>query len=294
MIRFGGPSFEKQVNASYTEDNHIKGFDPYLMVDWLKSRNYRAGYAPRLSLDDKETIRETREAFEEADIMIAEVGYWENLLDLNEDVRKKHRKGMIEALALAEELNASCAVNVIGSYVDGESINNHVSKNLSEEAFDEAVYMAREFIDAVKPKRSYFCFEIFPFTVVDSAESIEKLIKAVDRKQFGVHLDLANLINTPRLYWNNREVLKDCIRRFGDRIVAAHVKDLKMKIPSISVILEEVPAGQGIIDIGYFAKALNDLPQEIPFMLEHLKDEKEYDEAASAVRKQALEKGVNI
>ena len=34
--------------------------------------------------------------------------------------------------------------------------------------------------------------------VIDSTDMVVKLIKAVDRKQFGVHLDVVNLVNCPR------------------------------------------------------------------------------------------------
>ena len=294
MIRFGGP-VNLPPRAPGAGESHGSAFeDPYELVTAIKEKGYRAAYTPRVSLSEPEKIKSVREAFAAADIMLAEVGYWENIMDTDPDERGRHRRAVVEALSLAEEVGARCAVDIFGSYCHGNGNSIHTARNFSAEAFEDAVDMARFFIDSVKPKNAFFCYEIFPFSVVDSPESIERLIWAVDRKQFGVHLDLVNLINSPRAYWNNADIARECVRRYGNRIVASHVKDIKMKEPSISVILEEVVAGEGVIDFGAFAKALNDLPREIPFMMEHLASGAEYDRAAKYIRGCAAKAGVNI
>jgi len=180
--------------------------------------------------------------------MLAEVGYWENITDTDEATRKHNLECLTNALYLAEEVGARCAVDIFGSYVHGNGNSRFTAKNFSDDAFSDAVDIARLLIDTVKPKTAYFAYEIFPFNVVDCPEMIEKLIYAVDRKQFGVHLDLVNLINCPRAYFSSGDIMRDCVKRFGDRIIAAHVKDIKLKEPAISVILEEVVAGTGRYD----------------------------------------------
>lgn len=276
------------------ESHGAAGADPYFLARAAKEKGYRASYTPQVTLGEPEKIKAIREAFRAEDIMLAEVGYWENIMDLDPGERARHRQAVADALALAEEVGARCAVDIFGSYCYGNGNSKHSARNFSAEALEEAVYMARYFIDTVKPKNAYFCYEIFPFSVVDSPEALEKLVWAVDRRQFGVHLDLVNLVNGPRAYWNNTDIARECVRRFGSRIVASHVKDIKMKEPAISVILEEVVAGEGVIDFGVFAKVLDDLPQEIPFMMEHLASEAEYDRAARYIRECAAKAGVHI
>ena len=293
MIRFGGP-VNLSSRAPGAGESYSEAGDPLFLAKAAKSKGYRAAYTPRVALDDTDRIKAIREAFKAEDVMLAEVGYWENIMDTDPGERARHRQAVVDALALAEEVGARCAVDIFGSYCNGNGNSIHTARNFSAEAFEDAVDMARYFIDTVKPKRAFFCYEIFPFSVVDSPEALEKLIWAVDRKQFGVHLDLANLINCPRAYWTSAEIARECVRRFGNRIVAAHVKDIKMLEPSISVTLKEVVAGEGVVDFGAFAKALNDLPQEIPFMMEHLANDAEYDRAALHIRKCASEAGVVI
>ena len=275
MIRFGAPVFCENAN-NYN--------DPEWLVSEHKMKGYTAAYAPRLNINQTDEIKITRETFDKAGIMISETGYWENLMDLDLDCRAKNRKAMVDTLALAEELGAQCAVDIFGSYCQGKGDAVFNEKNFSEEAFEEAVYMARYFIDEVKPKTAYFTYEVFPFNIVDSPESIERLIKAVDRDMFGVHLDLTNLVNCPRVYWNTAGLINDCIKRFGNRIVSCHVKDIKMREPSVTVSFEEVIAGKGIVDFAAYINAIHKLPREVPFMLEHLSCEREYDEAAAQIR----------
>lgn len=296
MIRFGGPVFlDKNIKASGAGESHgAAADDPVALAKFHKMKGFTAAYAPKLDVRDSDKIRAVREAFAKEDVMIAEVGFWDNLVDLDEASRSANRQSMVEALALAEELGARCAVDIFGSYCRGNGNSRHSAKNFSDAAFDEAVEMARYFIDEVKPATSFFVYEIFPFSVVDSPAEIARLLKAVDRKQFGVHLDLVNLINSPRSYWSSGAIMGECIRLFGDRIVAAHAKDIKLKEPAISVILEEVIAGQGALDIAAFLRGLHQLPTVIPLMLEHLNSEAEYDRAAGHYRKIAAQESIAI
>ena len=296
MIRFGGPVFMKRDDraAGAGEDHGAAADDPVAVARAHREKGYRAAYAPKVSIDDADGIRAVRQAFADEDIMIAEVGYWENLIDTEPETRQAHRQKMVDALALADELEARCAVDILGSYCHGNGNSQHVAANFSEEAFDEAVEIARSFIDEVKPATACFSYEIFPFNVVDSPREIARLIAAVDREMFGVHLDLVNLINCPRAYWNSAAIMAECLSLFGDRIVAAHAKDIKMQEPAISVILEEVRAGEGDLDIGAFVRGLQGLPQEVPLMLEHLSSEEEYDLAAAHYRKVALAEGIEL
>jgi sugar phosphate isomerase/epimerase len=296
MIRFGGPIFDSSnTNAAGAGESHGAATrDPVALAKAHRRKGFTAAYAPQVDLRDSAGIRAVRDAFAREEVLIAEVGYWDNLVDLDPASRTRNRQSMVEELALAEELGARCAVDIFGSYCSGNGNSQHAAKNFSDEAFDEAVTMARYFIDAVKPKTAFFAYEIFPFSVVDSVEEICRLLKAVDRKQFGVHLDPVNLINQPRAYWSSGKLIKECVRLFGDRIVAAHAKDIKMKEPAISVILEEVPAGQGNLDIATFLRELHQLPQTVPLMLEHLSSEQEYDLAADHYRTIAKQEGISL
>ena len=47
----------------------------------------------------------------------------------------------------------------------------------------------REIIDAVRPTRAFYTLEPMPWAYPDSVDSYLRLIAAIDRRAFGVHLD---------------------------------------------------------------------------------------------------------
>ncbi|MDR2663751.1 MAG: hypothetical protein LBC31_12215, partial [Treponema sp.] len=62
----------------------------------------------------------------------------------------------------------------------------------------------------------------------------------------------------------------------------------------ISVILEEVPMGQGNIDLKTFMRQIEGLSRPVPFMMEHLNGEAQYDAAAEYIRKTGRELGIEL
>ena len=61
----------------------------------------------------------------------------------------------------------------------------------------------RSIIDAVKPTRTFFTLETMPWAYPDSPDTYLRLFKAIDRKQFAVHLDPVNLVCSPQRYYGN-------------------------------------------------------------------------------------------
>ncbi len=54
---------------------------------------------------------------------------------------------------------------------------------------------------------------MMPWSLPDGPDSYVKLIHAVDRKAFGVHLDVCNVINTPDRFYRNSEVISECFQK---------------------------------------------------------------------------------
>ena len=57
-----------------------------------------------------------------------------------------------------------------------------------------AVGMIREIIDTARPKRTKFSIESMPWMIPSSPDEYLRLLEAVDRPEFGVHLDAVNMI----------------------------------------------------------------------------------------------------
>lgn len=265
--------------------------DPEELTSLLAQKGYRAGYCPRsLSSDQSDQIRSTRNAFERRGIVIAEVGAWCNPMCGADAERKRAEDYIIDRLAVAEELGARCCVNVVGTLGEGDS---SVPGNYERPFFDQVVELARRIIDSVNPRRTRMAFEITPFTFLDGAQGYERLIRAIDRPGAAVHLDPINCIFTPRDYHQNGAILEDVVRRLAPlHIASVHLKDLYLVPARANVCIDEVPIGTGGIDYRRLLAALSHLPADTPVMLEHLKDDAQYDQAAAAVRRTAAELGI--
>ena len=260
-IRLGGPVFDR-----------IE--DPEELALAHRRLGYRAAYCPGLSLKDADKIKATSEAFRKHDVAIAEVGRWVNMMDADPEKRRGNIDLVTQGLALAEAVGALCCVDIAGSFNEQVWYGPH-PKNFTAEFFDSAVENARKIIDAVKPKRAKFCYEMMGWAIPDTVESYLALLKAVDRPAFGVHLDPCNAINSPLLFYQNTGLLNECFDKLGRHIVSCHAKDLAWKV-EMNVHFEEVRPGLGALDYATYLKRLAALPHNPPLMLEHLPNAEEY------------------
>jgi sugar phosphate isomerase/epimerase len=278
-IRLGGPVF-------------LKSEDPHQLAREHKRLGYSAAYCPPAAASDASRIRSIREAFSAEDVVIAEVGAWKNMLDPDSAARKANLAYVTERLALADAVHARCCVDIAGSYNPKYWYGMH-PKNLSQEFFDATVENCRRVIDAVKPTRTQFAIEMMPWSLPDSPDSYVRLIRAVDRAAFGVHLDVCNVINSPARFYNNRDVIQECFRKLGQWIVSCHAKDLAW-IPEYNVHFAEVVPGRGEVDYAAYLTELSRLAADAPLMLEHLAGPEEYDEARRYVRHAGERAGITF
>ncbi len=259
----------------------VPGGDPDALARAHRAKGYRAAYCPDVRLDDRERIRATVEAFERHDVVIAEVGRWVNLLDPDPETRKKNLATVTEGLALAEAVGARCCVDIAGSF-SPTSWFGPDPENLSDRFFEAAVENARKILDAVKPARTKFCYEMMAWSLPDSPDACLRLLEAVDRKAFAVHLDPCNLVSSPGRYYRSSELIRECYTKLGGHVASVHAKDLTWDV-EMAVHFREVRIGLGSIDYGVFLAEHARHAPGAPLMLEHLPNETEYDAARDRV-----------
>jgi len=248
--------------------------DPEAWAKNAREQRYRAVYAPNVSLNDTDRIKAVCTAVEQNGLMIAEVGRWSNLMDADPEKRKANLAFNTEGLALADELNAKCCVNIAGSF-NPELWDGPHPKNVSDEYFDLTVENARKIIDAVNPKRAVFAYEMMGWMLPDTPDCYLRMIKAIDRKGFGVHLDVCNMINSPDKFWNNTRVINEAFDMLGPWIASAHAKDLRWQRGG-NIHFVECALGDGTLDYVTWLNRLATLPQDVPLMIEHMRDHEEY------------------
>jgi sugar phosphate isomerase/epimerase len=265
--------------------------DPDAIARVYVKAGYSAAVCPPVSLDQPERMRAIREAFTRHDVMLAEIGVWNNMLDPDREQRAANVEANKHALALADELDVVCCVNIAGSFSSALWDGPH-PRNLSQEAFELTVHNVREIIDAVKPTNTHYCLETMPWVLPDSADSYLSLIEAIDRPKFGVHLDPVNMINCPARYYDNARFLRDCFEKLGPWVVSCHGKDILMR-EQLTVHLDEVRPGLGKLDYQVYLQELSRLPGDVPLILEHL-PQAEYPAARAYILEAADQAGFSF
>ncbi|PYT25132.1 MAG: xylose isomerase [Acidobacteria bacterium] len=278
-IRLGGPIF-------------LKADDPRELAREHRRLGYSAAYCPNAKAEDTGRVGEIEKAFSAENVVIAEVGAWVNMLDPEPEKRRKNLDYVVQRLALAEGVGARCCPDIAGSY-NPTVWYGPDAKNLSEEFFDATVENCRHVIDEIKPKRTKFTIEMMGWSLPDGPDSYLKLIHAVDRAAFAVHMDVCNGINSPTRYYHNAEFISECFRKLGPWIASCHAKDLAW-IPEMNVHFLEVIPGRGKMDYRAYLSELAQLPVDAPLMLEHLKIPEEYDEGKRYILKVGQELGLKF
>ncbi len=275
-MRLGAPIF-----AAYS--------DPDGWVQAVQEQGYRAAYCPvTVNADDKE-VKAYAEAAARADIVIAEVGAWSNPIASDAAERQAAVMFCQHSLDLADRIGARCCVNIAGSR--GTPRNAPHPDNLTEDTFALIVDTVRTIIDAVQPRRTCFTLEAMPWMYPDSVESYLRLIDAVDRDGFGVHLDPVNWVSSPQAYYGNGAMIRDAFARLGAHIKSVHAKDIVLH-GSALVHLDEVRPGLGYLDYPTLLHEIAALGGNTPLMVEHLDTEDEYRQAVdyilSVAKREAL------
>ena len=276
-IRLGGPIF-------------LKSDDPPALAKEHRRLGYSAAYCPSAELSDPQRIRAIRDSFAAENVVISEVGAWKNMLAPDRAERAANLQYVTERMALAEAVGARCCVDIAGSYHPTIWYGPH-PKNLSAEFFDATVENCRKVIDAVKPTRARFTIEMMGWSLPDSPDAYLQLIRAVDRKAFGVHMDVCNVINSPARFYGNAEIIGDCFSKLGRWIISCHAKDLQWVVELNVHFLEVIP-GRGQLDYKAYLTAIAECPMEAPLMLEHLKTAEEYEEGKQYILRKGREAAV--
>jgi sugar phosphate isomerase/epimerase len=270
---------------------YVDTLTPESWVKALKASGYGAAYCPVTTSDDAATQQAYVQAARDADIVIAEVGAWSNPLSADPQERQAALDKCKAQLALADSVAARCCVNIAGSR--GSPWDGPHPDNLADETFDMIVDTVREIIDDVQPYRTFYTLEPMPWIYPDTADSYLALLKAVDRTQFGVHIDMVNVINSPQRYYRNADLIRDWFGKLGPHVRSCHAKDTLLST-RLTTHLDEVRPGLGHLDYKALLSELDRLDRDTPLMIEHLDTAEAYQRATQYIRDEAEAAGVHF
>ena len=278
-MRFGGQIFEKWTT-------------PEEWAQAARRAGYSAVYFPVDYTADTALIDGYVRAAAEADLVISEIGAWNNLLDADPAKRDEHFARCVHQLELADYVGANCCVNIAGSY--SQQWDGPHPDNLTARAFDEIVSITQRIIDAAKPKRTYYTLEPMPWMYPDSADSYLRLLDAVDREHFAAHVDIVNILSSPSLCYRSGEVIDEWFDKLGPRIRSCHAKDITLG-GKLTVHLDECRPGMGLVDYAAYIRRVSELEDKnVCLMLEHMTQAEDYAAATEYIRGVAARLCVNL
>ena len=269
---------------------HVFGYDD--AESWASKHvehGYGATYFPLRYDDDPQMIEMYVDSAKRHGLRIAEIGVWNNQLERNAEKREKNFYEAVEQLKLADRVGASCCVNIAGSLAD--TWDGPHPDNLSEDVFKLVVSNIQAIIDAAEPKNTYYTLEPMPWMFPHSIEDMHRLIKAVDRDAFAVHVDMCNMINSFDKVYDNAKLVHEFFSEFAPLIRAVHAKDTIIGKKLTLHISEAIP-GDGVFDYNALFEECNKLNPDLPIMAEHLTTEEEYLRATDYFHQKAKEMGI--
>ena len=235
-----------------------------------------------------------REICDRHGVKIAEIGVWKNVFDPDPARACEAMDYAKGQLALADEAGIPCCVNIAGT-ASAAGWDAADRSNFTPETYRQIVASIREIIDAVRPRRAFYCLEPMPWMVPDSPDAYLQLIRDVDRAQFGAHMDFVNMINCPRRYLAPEAFIEECFAKLAPCIKSTHIKDTRMHPTNLTAVLEECAPGEGALDYPEVLRIMDrHLPADAPVLLEHMSTFDEYAAAYDYVATAAANAGVCV
>ena len=267
------------------------------LAEWeelLRASRFRAVTAPFDCHTPEDDVRRFMGICLRNDVVVAEVGVWKNPFDPDPLEAKKAVDYAKRQLALADQWNIPCCVNIVGT-ASAAGWDAADPSNFAPETYERIVESIREIIDGAKPRTAYYCIEPMPWMIPDSPDVYLQLIRDVDRRQFAAHMDFINMINCPRRFLGAEAFITECFEKLGPVIKSTHLKDIRLHPTQFTTILDECAPGKGSLDFKMVLRVIDRwLPEEAPVLLEHMETAEEYAAAYDYVAKQAAEAGIRI
>lgn len=267
------------------------------MAEWetlLVASRFKAVTAPFNCYTPREEIDAYCGIIARHGVKIAELGIWKNLLDPQAEAAASAMAFAKKQLALADELNIPCCVNIAGTSGpagwDGADPSNY-----APDTYDRIIAQTREIIDAVKPVRAFYTLEPMPWMIPDGPDVYLQLIRDVDRPQFAAHMDFVNMICTPRRFLGSTAFIEESFRKLAPYIKSTHIKDSRMDLNRLTSFFSECNPGEGSLDYTAVLRIIDRyLPKDAPVLLEHMHDFDEYAAAYAYVAGKAKEACVAV
>jgi sugar phosphate isomerase/epimerase len=210
-------------------------------------------------------------------LVIGEAGMWDSLMTPDPAVRAERIERVRTLLGKADLMGCRCVVCLVGSPDPSDAPLAPHPLLLAKEGADAFREIVLRILDGLELTRTRFAIEPWRTSFFFEPEAIAEFLASVDHPRLALHLDLVNMVDR-RDYFDTAALAERTFSLLGDRIIAAHLKDLRWDPEYMALRWDEVLVGDGVMDYPVYLRGLDALDPDLPCFCEHLQTEAAYAE----------------
>ncbi len=272
--------------------------DIIVQIEELKRRGFAAansGPDPWYSMSDS-NLKEVRDALEQNDIVVFEIGGYRNLLHPDEASRSENIKWIAYCLEASDKIGCPMVGTISGSRnPEGNKWRDNYAvhpDNWTLETWNMLIDNLTEILDSTSGMNAIIGMEAQITTNQDTPLAHRRLLDDIGNDRLKVNLDPTNMVHLYN-HFHTTELINECFDLLGEDIVGCHAKDTYVLPHSQTVHVQEVCPGRGNLDYETYLVRLSRMDWARALLPEHIPGD-QYEEAYAYIRKVADSVGVNI
>lgn len=189
--------------------------------------------------------------FEQAGTKISVLGNYVNMIDYDEELRKKNLQSYQNSLIAEKYLHAAVVGSETGSVL---SPGGYTPDNFTESALLRVIQSVKQITRDAEKLGTFFAIEPGINHPLYNNYMVRRVLDEVNSPNLFVIFDLANLLSKDN-YKDQEKVLQDARRLYGDRICTFHLKDIDF----VNGKKVTVPFGSGLVEVDRYIDFINKL-----------------------------------
>jgi sugar phosphate isomerase/epimerase len=222
--------------------------------------------------------------------MYQTTGYWQCLIHPDEGRRRQAVRTLQEALRVAGDLGGRGIDTGPGSMSPTGPWNPHPD-NWSAKCREQLIKSLRECAKAAEDNNVFLSMEGHQLVALEDSEVTRDVLDAVGSPYVRCDFDPVNWITLKTVFQTGPAVSK-MMDTLGGHIVSAHAKDIVIE-DRLTLHLETVPAGRGLLDYRTFLRRMEALDPDYPVIVEAA-GEKDLPEVSAFLHRTAEELGIRV
>ncbi|HEU5224925.1 MAG TPA: TIM barrel protein [Actinomycetota bacterium] len=229
----------------------------------------------------------------ELGLVIGEAGMWDSLMTPDPALQTERIERIRTLLSKANLMGCRCVVSLVGSPDPSDLPLAPHPVLFTKEGAGRFREIVLRILDGLELTRTRYAIEPWRTSFFFEPEGIAEFIASVDHPRFALHLDLVNMVDR-RDYVDTAGLAERTFALLSDRIVGAHLKDLRWDPEYMALRWDEVLVGDGVMDYPAYLRGLAALDPDLPCFCEHLPTEADYAENFARLRRIAAAEGLRF